>query len=86
MSDYITELVFQRLMKVKGCGTRFVDMEEGMHIMAGYDNMILGDKSALSGGVDGIKPDDPRFTRADKTDEIDVPAPNEELQTNGIHA
>ncbi|KAH7130340.1 hypothetical protein B0J11DRAFT_602675 [Dendryphion nanum] len=44
-----------------GCGSRFCDMSKGMHIMVGYDNLIMGDKSSVSGGVDGIMPTDSRL-------------------------
>jgi len=36
-----------------GCGTRFVDLVKGYHIMAGYDNVIFG--AGVPGvGRDGI--------------------------------
>jgi hypothetical protein len=45
---------------VIGCGTRFVDLVKGYHIMAGYDNVIFG--AGVSGvGSDGIMAGDARL-------------------------
>jgi hypothetical protein len=44
-----------------GCGSRFVDVVKGYHIMAGYDNLIFG--AAVPGlGKDGIMAGDARLT------------------------
>ncbi|KAF2728953.1 hypothetical protein EJ04DRAFT_569079 [Polyplosphaeria fusca] len=44
-----------------GCGSRFIDEVKGMHIMAGYDNLIFGGKIGTSGGSDGLLGGDRRF-------------------------
>jgi hypothetical protein len=45
---------------VIGCGTRFVDLVKGYHIMAGYDNVIFG--AGVPGvGSDGIMAGDARL-------------------------
>lgn len=36
-------------------------MTKGMNIMVGYDNLIMGDRSLISGGKDGIMPSDSRL-------------------------
>ncbi|KAL5421743.1 hypothetical protein PMIN06_013136, partial [Paraphaeosphaeria minitans] len=42
-----------------GCGSRFTDVDEGMRVMVGYDNLIYGSNIATSEGCDGIVPSDP---------------------------
>ncbi|KAH8727193.1 hypothetical protein GQ44DRAFT_130319 [Phaeosphaeriaceae sp. PMI808] len=43
-----------------GCGSRFVDLEKGYHVMGGYDNLIFG--PGLPGvGKDGIMAGDSRL-------------------------
>ncbi|KAF2031831.1 hypothetical protein EK21DRAFT_87656 [Setomelanomma holmii] len=43
-----------------GCGTRFVDLVKGYHVMVGYDNLIYG--AGIPGmGKDGIMPGDSRL-------------------------
>ncbi|KAF9730029.1 hypothetical protein PMIN04_012799 [Paraphaeosphaeria minitans] len=44
-----------------GCGSRFTDVDDGMHVMVGYDNLIYGSHITTSGGCDGILPSDPRI-------------------------
>ena len=44
-----------------GCGTRFVDLVKGYHIMAGYDNLIFGAGVPFLGS-DGIMAGDSRLT------------------------
>ncbi|KAL5394538.1 hypothetical protein PMIN03_013058 [Paraphaeosphaeria minitans] len=42
---------------------RFTDVDEGMRVMVGYDNLIYGSNIATSEGCDGILPSDPRIAR-----------------------
>lgn len=49
--------------RMAGCGSRFTDVDDGMHVMVGYDNLIYGSNIATSGGCDGILPSDPRIAR-----------------------
>tara|TARA_R110002003_G_scaffold1113_3_gene22424 strand:+ start:10838 stop:11050 length:213 start_codon:yes stop_codon:yes gene_type:complete len=44
-----------------GCGTRFVDLFKGYHVMVGYDNVIFGAGIPRMGN-DGIMKGDSRFT------------------------
>ncbi|KAF2107229.1 Malate/L-lactate dehydrogenase [Lophiotrema nucula] len=60
-----------------GCGTRFIDPLVGMHIMAGYDDLIYGSAISTSFGLsnmpgnDGVLPADERLI-AKKTEENSV--------------
>ncbi|KAH7095250.1 hypothetical protein FB567DRAFT_24062 [Paraphoma chrysanthemicola] len=46
-----------------GCGTRFVDLIKGYHVMVGYDNLIFG--AGIPGmGKDGLGRGDSRLNRA----------------------
>jgi hypothetical protein len=50
---------------ISGCGTRFVDLVKGYHVMVGYDNLIFG--SGVPGvGRDGVTAGDPRLTTKKK--------------------
>lgn len=40
---------------------KFVDVNAGIEIMAGYDNLMLGNAIKSSGGNDGILPNDKRL-------------------------
>ncbi|KAI8939337.1 hypothetical protein NX059_003128 [Plenodomus lindquistii] len=51
-----------------GCGTRFVDLTKGYHVMAGYDNLIFGPQiPGLQGGSDGLMKGDARMNVSEGT-------------------
>jgi len=49
-----------------GCGTRFVDLVKGYHVMAGYDNLIFGPSFPGHSRSDGILQGDKRMSVSEK--------------------
>ncbi|CBX98198.1 hypothetical protein LEMA_P096070.1 [Plenodomus lingam JN3] len=54
------------LVEKTGCGTRFVDLVKGYHVMAGYDNLIFGPKIRGESGSDGIMKGDKRLNVSER--------------------
>lgn len=65
-----------------GCGTRFVDLVKGYHIMAGYDNVIFG--AGIPGvGSDGIMAGDARLNAKMEKSEVGKKVKDEKVCCEG---